>query len=236
MNKPLTTLFMLMSIDGKISTGSSELLDVDKDFPKITGIKEGLHQYYELEQETDLYSLNSGKVFAKIGMNNKQENIKKSPVSFLVIDNKPHLTLQGIENLLLKSQTLFIITTNKNHPVFEKKNEINLKIIYYDNNIDFINLFEKLKNDFEIDKLTIQSGGELNSVFLRKNLIDKISIVVAPALIGGKNTPSLIDGNSFTSLKDLAEIKALKLEKVDILNDSYINLKYDVIKETRIID
>lgn len=69
MDKPITTLFMLTSVDGKISTGSTDKLDVDKDFPKIGGIKEGLKQYYEIEQTTDLYSLNSGRVMAKVGAN-----------------------------------------------------------------------------------------------------------------------------------------------------------------------
>ncbi len=32
MNRPITTLFMLESLDGKISRGSSDNLDVDKDF------------------------------------------------------------------------------------------------------------------------------------------------------------------------------------------------------------
>ena len=41
MDRPITTLFMLMSVDGKISTGASDHLDVDKDFPKIAGVKEG---------------------------------------------------------------------------------------------------------------------------------------------------------------------------------------------------
>ncbi len=41
MDRPITTLFMLMSLDGKISPGASDDLDVDKDFPKIAGLKEG---------------------------------------------------------------------------------------------------------------------------------------------------------------------------------------------------
>ena len=45
-NRPVTTLFMLMSVDGKITTGASDELDVDKNFPCIKGVKEGLHQYY----------------------------------------------------------------------------------------------------------------------------------------------------------------------------------------------
>ncbi len=30
MHRPITTLFMLMSVDGKISTGSTDELDVDR--------------------------------------------------------------------------------------------------------------------------------------------------------------------------------------------------------------
>ena len=59
------------SLDGKISSGSSDNLDADKDFCKIDGVKEGLHQYYELEQETDVFSLNTGRVMAKIGVNDR---------------------------------------------------------------------------------------------------------------------------------------------------------------------
>ena len=69
--RPITTLFMLESLDGKISSGSTDNLDADKDFPQIEGVKEGLHQYYEIEQITDFYSLNTERVMAKIGVNDK---------------------------------------------------------------------------------------------------------------------------------------------------------------------
>lgn len=57
--KPITTLFMLMSVDGKISTGAVDELDVDRECPRINGMKEGVYQYYEIEKTTDLWSLNS---------------------------------------------------------------------------------------------------------------------------------------------------------------------------------
>ena len=89
MDRTVTTLFMLMSVDGKISTGASDNLDVDKDFPEIAGVKEGLHQYYEIEQTTDLWSLNSGRVQAKVGVNTK-DMPNKTPVSFVMIDKIEH--------------------------------------------------------------------------------------------------------------------------------------------------
>ena len=93
-------------------------------------------------------------------------------------------------------------------------------------------MFRKLKEDFKIDNLTIQTGAALNSIFLRRKLIDKLSIVVAPALIGGKETPSLIGGKSLSSADELRDIKALKLVEVKKLNDSYIHLQYNVINDT----
>ncbi len=235
MDRPITTLFMLTSVDGKISTGSNDKLDVDKDFPKIKGIKEGLKQYYEIEQTTDLHSLNSGRVLAKVGANKPQKNLVKLPVSFLIIDNEPHLNKIGVDNFLKKSKKLYIITTNKNHPAFKRKDADNLEIIYYKNKIDFVDLFRKLKQDYKINRITIQTGGTLNSTFLRNKLIDKISIVVAPTLIGGTDTPSLIDGKSLFSVKELSLVKALKLTEVKKLNDSYLHLKYNVINDTKII-
>ena len=95
MQRPITTLFMLSSVDGKISTGATDELDVDRDFPKIKGVAEGLHQYYEIEQTTDLWSLNSGRVQAKMGVNEK-DFPEKSPVSFVLVDNT-HLMRHGVE-------------------------------------------------------------------------------------------------------------------------------------------
>ena len=49
MNRPITTLFMLSSLDGKISTGDTDNMDTDSDFRIIAGVKEGLQQYYDIE-------------------------------------------------------------------------------------------------------------------------------------------------------------------------------------------
>ena len=94
MARPITTLFMLMSVDGKISPGITDELDFDKDLPQIPGVGEGLQQYYDIEQTTDLWALNSGRVQAKMGVN-EMPLPEKTPVSFVLIDNH-HLTEQGI--------------------------------------------------------------------------------------------------------------------------------------------
>ena len=229
-NRPINTLFMLMSLDGKISSGNNDELDADKDWCKIDGVKEGLNQYYEIEKTTDWYSLNTGRVMEKIGVNDRTEKPNKVEVRFVIIDRKPHLNEKGIEYLCNWTEKTFIVTDNKKHPAYNLLDKYdNLEIIYYDN-IDLVTLMEDLKDNYGVEKITIQSGGTLNGEFLRNNLIDYVHIVIAPLLVGGADTSTLIDGKAITQVEELNKLKALKLIECNVLEDSYIQLKYKVIK------
>lgn len=220
---------MLISVDGKISTGDTDIMDVDKDYPTLTGVKDGLQQYYDIEQETDLFSLNTGRVFAKIGFNEKKDRPAKLPVSFVVVDNRPHLTKQGVSYLSKKADRLIIVTTNASHPAYTvQKQAENISIIPYPNQIDFADLFQQLKRKYGAERLTIQSGGTLNATLVRQGLVDRVLLVVAPALIGGKDTPTLMDGRSLHATKELSHIRALELIQAKPLKNSYLLLEYKV--------
>ena len=225
--RPLTTLFMLTSADGKISTGASDDLDADKDFSIISGVKEGLQQYYDIEASTDLWSLNTGRVMQKIGINKRRDDPGKTPVSFVIIDNKPHLDERGISYLCRWLKKLIIVTTNKNHPAFSEKFE-NLEVLYQPS-LNLYELLHTLHEEYKVERLTIQSGGTLNGEFLREKLLDYLDIVIAPILIGGKDTSSLVDGKSIVSPYELYKLGILKLENCEVLENSYVHLRYKII-------
>lgn len=225
MTRPITTLFMLMSVDGKISPGATDDLDFDKDLPHIPGVKEGLQQYYDIEQTTDLWSLNSGRVQAKMGVNEK-ELPSKTPVSFVLIDNH-HLTENGVRYFCARSKEFVLVTANKDHPAF-KVEETNLHIIFQDK-LNLHDMLHQLKENFSCERITIQTGGTLNGLFLREKLFDYVDIVVAPILVGGKATTTLIDGEAILTPEQLQELGVLELESVQSLDGSYIRLRYKVL-------
>jgi 2,5-diamino-6-(ribosylamino)-4(3H)-pyrimidinone 5'-phosphate reductase len=233
LNRPYTTLFLVCSVDGKISSGDTDELDVDRDWNRIEGVKEGLHQYYELERQTDLFSLNSGRVMAKIGINQKSDTPDPIPVTFIIIDNKPHLNERGIRYLSRWTKRLILVTTNLNHPVFRISDTLgNVDPLTVSNPINFTHLLTRLKTDFEVNRLTIQSGGELNSHFVRAGLIDRVSLVVAPLLVGGRTTSSLMDGEALHTVEELSKLRVLTLSRCTQLNNSYLHLEYSVQSNT----
>ena len=88
---------------------------------------------------------------------------------------------------------------------------------------------KQLKERFGCERLTVQSGGTVNGLFLREKLFDYVDIVVAPVLIGGKETATLIDGRSLQAQDELSKLGVMRLIEVIPLQDSYIRLRYQVI-------
>jgi len=228
-----TTLCLIISLDGKITTGSTDNLDSDLDWKRVVGVKEGFSQYYEVEHSLGPNYLNTGRVLEKVGFNNKKEAPQKESLRFVVVDRKPHLNKNGIDYLCNWLEKLFIVTNNLKHPAFElQAKHKNLEIMYYENEIDCADLLVRLKKDHGMERITIESGGTLNSVFLRNCLVDHVRIVVAPLIVGGKDTSSLVDGFSLTDQSQLHLLKALKLRECKKLENSYLLLEYDVINNT----
>jgi 2,5-diamino-6-(ribosylamino)-4(3H)-pyrimidinone 5'-phosphate reductase len=237
MTRPITTLYLIQSLDGKISTGDTDELDVDRDFKRIAGVKEGLHQYYDIEKQTGPFSLNTGRVMAKIGVNTKTTEPKKIACSFIIIDNQPHLTEHGVRYLAKWVDRLFLVTTNSAHPAYKAKEQHdNIEIIHYQHTVNLPDVLHRLKTQYSVEKLTIQSGGTLNASWIREGLIDYVSIVIAPCLIGGSKTQSLIGGESIHTEEDLKNIRTLDLISCTQLNNSYIHLMYKCHTDAPIID
>ncbi len=232
-----TTLFLLVSADGKITSGSSDTLDPGWDWKRVHGVKEGIGQYYQIEQTTDLHFLITGKILAKIRPDETDEPAAppENPpdVSSIVVDNKPWLEDRDLKRLGQRHKALYLVTSNAAHPAFEMQGVLdNLTVIHYPDGIDFADLFRKMKQDYGAQRITVQSGGILNAILVRAGLIDHVLLIMAPLLVGGESTPTLIDGRSFQTEADLLGLKALTLTKCEQLKDSFVRLEYDVIQET----
>lgn len=227
-------LFMLMSVDGKISTSDNDDFDFDKDLPLINGnVADGLYQYYDIEKETELWNVGTGKTMRKIGINNIDafEEIRTIENLNLVIIDNYNLNKRGLINLAHKAGGRLIIATfNMNHIAVRMKDSDtlppNVDIWVYNNYGSLIeNLFKDLHKTYNVNKTTIQCGGEMNSILLRAGKINALNIVIVPLLVGGRSVSTLIDGKSISSLD---ELHSLSLESVNILKNGYIQLRYIV--------
>lgn len=215
--RPITRLFMLSSIDGKISTGSRASFDFDRDIPELLNTS-GIQQYYDLEKETDSWTLCSGKTLEKISSEIIRWNKEPLPVTLVVCVNNG-LCYDTYLALCNKYARVILATSNLDIDCTDAE------ILYYEYH-NLVQLLQQLRG-MGCTHLTIQSGGTLNAAFLRAGLIDTIEYVVAPIAVGGRDTPSMFDGDTVRTLKQIAP---LHLDEVRALKESYVYLRYRVEK------
>jgi diaminohydroxyphosphoribosylaminopyrimidine deaminase/5-amino-6-(5-phosphoribosylamino)uracil reductase len=75
-------------------------------------------------------------------------------------------------------------------------------------------LMEKLA-EREVISLLLESGGQLNASMLEAGLVDRLHVVIAPMLIGGREASTLLDGLGAGSIKEAWSLKDLRIEEVE---------------------
>jgi riboflavin biosynthesis pyrimidine reductase len=89
--------------------------------------------------------------------------------------------------------------------------------------IDLAKVLLALRARFGIKRLLLEGGGKINGSFLAANLIDELSILVAPVADGSAGTPTLFD-----VAESLTHARKLKLVSVQKRPGDIVWLRYKV--------
>ena len=84
-------------------------------------------------------------------------------------------------------------------------------------------LLEKLKSLFGIEKLMISGGGLTNWSFVQENLVDELSLVIAPVADGGRESATIFEKADFLPNRTPA---AFTLKAAEQINGDTLWLRY----------
>jgi riboflavin-specific deaminase-like protein len=73
--------------------------------------------------------------------------------------------------------------------------------------IDFRSALTWLKKKWRIKRLLCEGGGELNNALFRAGLVDELHLTIFPKIFGGRNSPTIADGDGFAHLADAMQLK-----------------------------
>ncbi len=129
-----------------------------------------------------------------------------------VIDREMRLSLD--KNIFDGSARTLIITTSTNKEKERQLRQKGVEIIRISQE-DFL---PELKNEFEergLYKIMVEGGGNLNYFMLKNHFVDKIIIATFPFIVGGKDTPTIVDGESIATMKEAIKLKLIRSYLVD---------------------
>jgi 2,5-diamino-6-(ribosylamino)-4(3H)-pyrimidinone 5'-phosphate reductase len=93
--------------------------------------------------------------------------------------------------------------------------------------VDLREALEELNLRYRVDTVRVDSGGTLNGVLLRGGLVDEISLLVHPVLVGGTSSRSFFRAADLGSAEGVIR---LKLTHAEGLAEDVVWLRYKVIK------
>ena len=195
MPRPTTTLILPISADGKLVSRDAILTDPDPSWRNKPGVIGYLQQFFEFDS-LDSYTLTTGEVMALSGVNTKVASPEPSDLRLVVLDFNHVITPSGLKYLRSSVKDL-IVFTEKLKP----------------------DLILKQLSSHKITKLTIHST-PMNALWLQQNLIENVTIIINPLIVGESGTPVASLG-----LKDPQTLTLLETHTFDT---NYISLRYAI--------
>lgn len=222
MGVPYTTLFMMTSVDGKISTGRVNERDFDKDLPQMVS---GLDYYYAIEKTTDYWSMISGYTSAKLGANEGEYPASFNDCGHIVIDSR-RLIDDGVRSICSKCREVILVTDGLYSYRRGCESIDNLRIARVPSLKNILHIWLYLY-EMGVRAITVQTGGTINAAILRAGCIHRLDLFQVPVVVCGKTTSTLADGADNTTLEDLCKCATLKLLSA-VPYDDCVRLRYEV--------
>ncbi len=92
--------------------------------------------------------------------------------------------------------------------------------------VDLRRALEELNTRFGITRVRVDSGGILNGVLLRAGLVDEVSVLIDPCLVGGTSPRSLFVAPDLTSEEAVTRLRLVHMEQV---KENVVWLRYEVL-------
>jgi len=93
------------------------------------------------------------------------------------------------------------------------------------NRADVGQALEVLAVEHDVRHVRVDSGGTLNGILLRQGLVDEVSVLLEPRLVGGRSARSMVVAPDLTSIDDVVPLELLDVEA---LADGFVWLRYSV--------
>jgi riboflavin-specific deaminase-like protein len=80
--------------------------------------------------------------------------------------------------------------------------------------LDFDYALRWLRGQWQVKRLLCEGGGEVNGVLFRAGLVNEIHLTLCPIIFGGRNAPTMADGEGAEKLADATRLKIKSLKRV----------------------
>lgn len=200
--RPFVHLKLATSLDGRISLQNSVSTT-------LSG-KESAQRVQDFRHEHDAILIGGNTAFIdNPNLTDRSGKKRRRKLVRVILDNR--LRISESANLVQTAKEIptLVFSESQNEEKINSLNEKGVEVIRQ-NSRDLLKVLDELRNR-EIQSVLVEGGTEVAGAFCDLKLVDKLTFMIAPMIIGGHNAPVAIGGKGATSLEMATFLKDQKI-------------------------
>jgi 2,5-diamino-6-(ribosylamino)-4(3H)-pyrimidinone 5'-phosphate reductase len=213
---PFVMVNLAMTADGKIATanraGSS--FSSARDHEHLLELRATADAVLAGARTADTAAINLGPGPARFRRRRLQNGLAEYNLRVIV---SGHGTLDpGAEVFRHRFSPILIFTTGRASPAKLRQlramaDEVK---VFGRRELNLREAFGWLRERWGVKRLLCEGGGELNDALFRAGLVDELHLTLCPKIFGGRNAPTIADGNGFRRLAAALPLEIKSFERI----------------------
>jgi diaminohydroxyphosphoribosylaminopyrimidine deaminase/5-amino-6-(5-phosphoribosylamino)uracil reductase len=196
---------LAISLDGRISLKKSVST-------RLSG-EESAKRVQDLRHEHDAILVGGNTAFVdNPSLTDRSGKPRRRKLVRVVLDNSLKLPVDSTLVQTAKDAPTVVFSNSKAEQKIEKLIECGVKVVK-ENARDLRAVLEELKKR-ELQSVLVEGGTDVAGAFCDARLVDKLTFIAAPLVIGGHDAPLSIGGNGADSLENALRLKNLEILKL----------------------
>lgn len=201
--RPFVHLKLAMSLDGRISVHNS--------ISTALSSVEAKNRVQDLRHEHDAILVGGNTALVdNPNLTDRSGKSRRRKLVRVILDNRLNIPLESILVETAVDTPTIVFSNSDDSDKIEKLKSKSVEVIEHDAR-DLAEVLNQLKKR-ELQSVLVEGGTAIAGSFVDAKLVDKVSFIYAPLIIGGNSAPNAIGGKG---VEDLSS--ALKLKDVEII-------------------
>ena len=202
--RPFVHLKLAMSLDGRISLAGSVSTALSGDAAH--------RRVHELRHEHDAILVGSNTAYVdNPSLTDRSGKPRRRPLMRVILDNRLRLSADSTLATTTAENPTVVMTNNIDPLKFEPLLDRGVQVVPVEGGARNLRLvLEELKKR-EIQSVLVEGGTNVAGAFVDARLVDKVTLLCSPIIIGGSDAPVAIGGRGAAELSE-----ALRLTDIEV--------------------
>lgn len=202
--RPFVHLKMAMSLDGRITLGDHTSGPISGDV--------ALKRVHELRHEYDaiLVGANTAKI-DNPSLTDRSEKNRRRPLVRVVLDNAKKTPLDATVVTTAKDVPTVIFTHSTDETWIDPLRENGVEIIQSEFGARELSMVLSGLKRRDIQSVLVEGGSEVAASFIHSRFVDKVTFIYSPLIVGGKDAPVAVGGDSAKPAIKLKDVEIMRL-------------------------